>query len=231
MATNLISATVLSLELLLPVFNRFAERAGLDVSLPLNEIRVTKRHISSNPRPTGLMATFDGQHQFNWVSDGSAALKGRILYCDNKNSVSRLAGPKARDLTRRSSLISSNDARIIAERCLKNLGYDLSRIKAGPPRVVQYTFHEEQGELGSAILPAFLISWYPKNVETPHWSELLVEIEVSGLTKKVSMLTSFRAAEPATGVDLEKVAAGAREPVPPKGTRDKQPSPPRATRR
>jgi len=204
MATNVIAVSALSLQLLLPAFNDFAQRAGLDMRLPLNEKRVTKSVAGKN-QPS-FMAVFDGHHQFNWHSEPDAIHRGRLSYYDNSNSISRLDGPKRRDLAGRVSLISTNEALAIALACLKNLGYDLAKLDATPPRVKQFTFLEEKRDAEPQPLPAFIIEWNKKikDGEEPHWSDLLIDVEVSGLTKKVTMLTSFRAAAPATGVDLRQ---------------------------
>jgi hypothetical protein len=197
MPANLITNGLLSLQLLLPVFNQFAERAGLDIALPLNDSRVTKSYVSKNKN--ALMVVFDGHYQFNWDSVPEDVLKGRILYYDNSNSVARLEGPRLADLTGRKSLISSNEASEIAERCLKKLGYDLGKAKADPPRVVQWMYGEEK-----IPLPAYSVRWFPNGSKKPHWSELLVEVEVSGLTKRVTRIESLHGATSATVVDIRK---------------------------
>jgi hypothetical protein len=88
MPTNLLASTTLSLQLVLPAFNHFAERIGVDASLPFEESRVTKSSV--NRKKTAMMAVIDNRHQFNWDSLLDDNLKGRIYYYDLQESLPHL---------------------------------------------------------------------------------------------------------------------------------------------
>lgn len=202
MPTNLVAATVLSLQLVLPAFDQFADRAELGLRLPLVEKRLTKSHVGrSSP---SLMAIFDDRHQFNWNSSPTDTYKGSVGYYDNQNSVPRMERSKLPELAKQKSLLSTIEAKEIAEQGLKNLGYDLKKVKAGPPVVRQWTYDSQKPGEESVPLPAFGLRWFPKGKKNPHWSEVLVEMEVSGLTKKVTRFTASPAAVKAVAVDLRQ---------------------------
>jgi len=211
MATNAVAAIVLSAQLVLPAFNRFAERAVIDVRLPLEENRITKSH--SGKLSPSLMVIFDHHHQFNWNSHREAPYIGEINYYDNKSSVARLEGPQLRELTKQKSVISTNEAREVAELCLKNLGFDLKKVKAGPPHVIQWMFDPEKPGAEQVPLPAYAVRWFPKGIKEPHWSQQLVQIEVSGLTKKVTSFSSLHGAAAAVAIDLRHFMTNRTEKI------------------
>lgn len=198
--TNLVASGVLSLQLLLPGFNHFAERAALDVQIPLEERRVTKSHVGK--LSSSLMATFDDRHQFNWHSTEHDVYKGRIYYTDRELNGS-IGGLRFRQLTNQPALITTNEARAIAEQALKNLGFDLKKIKAGEPRVGQFTYQEKPGDVPMPV-PLFGVRWFPKRIKKPDWHDILVELEVSGRTKKVVYFSASPAADSAVAVDLRQ---------------------------
>jgi len=198
--TNLVVTGALSLRLLMPAFNHVAERAHLDVQLPLGEGRVTKFYIGKGS--PSLMATIDSHHQFNWHSTERDFYKGRIYYRDTEFNGS--IGPSGfRQLTNQVSIISTNEAKAIAERCLKDLGFDLKKIKASEPVVGQFTYQEKPGDIPMPV-PLFGIRWFPKRVKNPEWHDRLVEIQVSGLTRKIVYLSASPAADTAVAIDLRQ---------------------------
>lgn len=221
MATNLIANGILSLQLLLPAFNEFADRAELGVRLPLDEKRVTKSYVSKNQIGPGAMAVFDGQHQFNWTSSTNSPWTGRFLYYDNSNSVARIDRSKLPELAKLKSVISTNEAREIAERCLKELGYDLKKVNAAPPIVHQWTYDPRQPGEDAVLLPAFGLRWLPEGATEPHWSQILLEMEVSGLSGKITRFEPRSGAAKASSIDLRKfTVATNRTELPPAAGRN-----------
>jgi hypothetical protein len=199
MPTNIVAASILSLQIVLPAFNQFAEKAGLDIQLPLEEKRVTRSYVGK--KSASLMATFDQRHQFNWFSVHGNTFQGRIYYEDLEASAPRRSDSQSRELTKRPSLISTNEAKELGDRCLKNLGFDFRKIKAGAPHVGQYTY-QDKPEDERALMPFFGIRWFPKGKKKPEWHDILVEMEVSGLTKKIVRFTPSPRADKAVAVDL-----------------------------
>jgi len=198
--TNLVASGVLSLQLLLPAFNQFAERAALDMQLPLEERRITKSHVGKFS--SSLMATFDDRHHFVWHSTERDVYKGRIYYTDRELNGS--VGPsKFRQLTNQPALISTNEARAIAEQCLKNLGFDLKKIKAGEPRVGQFTYQEKPTDQPMPV-PLFGVRWFPKRIRKPEWHDILVEVEVSGRMKKIVYFSASPGADDGVAIDLRQ---------------------------
>jgi len=86
---------------------------------------------------------------------------------------------------------------------LKNLGFDLKKIKAGPPRVGQFTY-QENPEDDPMLVPLFGIRWFPKSVKKPEWHDRLVEVQVSGLTKKIVYFSASPAADVGVAIDLRQ---------------------------
>lgn len=204
MATNLIANGIITLQLLLPAFNEFADRAELGLRLPLDEKRVTKSYISKNQLSPGAMAVFDGQHQINWNSSTNNPWTGRFLYYDNSNSVAKVERTKLPELAKLKSVIPTNGAREIAERCLKKLGYDLKKANAAPPIVYQWTYDPQQPGEDAVLLPAFGLRWLPEGTREPHWSQILLEMEVSGLTRRITRFEPQPGAAKASSIDLRE---------------------------
>lgn len=209
--TNLLTSGVLSVQLLLPAFNHFAERAGLEVELPLDEKRITKSHIGK--ASPSAMVTFDGRHQFNWHSIEKDARSGRIYYLDTQFNGSSGAAV-FRQVTNQQSKITINEARQIANGCLKNLGYDLTKINAGEPRVGQFTYKETPADEPMPI-PLFGFRWFPSDITKPEWHDRLIEIQVSGITKKIVYFSASPASDKSVAVDLSQFSTNrAVKPVP-----------------
>ena len=77
MDTNIV---LLSLQLVLPAFNDFAQKAQLDVPLPLELSHATKTNVGRNNR--GVLMVFDDRYQFNWSS--STGSWGKVSFTDRK---------------------------------------------------------------------------------------------------------------------------------------------------
>jgi hypothetical protein len=222
MPTNALSASFLSLQLVLPAFNEFAARGGLDVELPLAERRVTKSHIGK--LSPSVMAVLDHRHQFNWNSRTNSIYEGHIHYYDNSNSVTRMERQRLRELVQYQSVISTNEARQIAERFLTSLGYNLTRLRVGPPRVGHYTYQENPGDQPTPV-PMFGVRWFPKGKEKPEWQDVLVEIEVSGLSKRIVRFTASPDAAKAVTIDLRRFKTPPSVPPTPGKGSEKAPLP------
>lgn len=198
--TNLLAGGILSVQMLLPAFNQFAERAALDGKLPLETNRITKSHIgTASPM---LMATFDGRHQFHWHSSVEGTQKGRIYYLDLKLNGSS-GSLVFRQFTNQNSTITTNEAKDVAEACLKNLGIDIRTLNVGEPIVGQFTFQENAGDVPMPI-PLFGVRWFTRGVKEPEWNDRLVEIQVSGVTKKIAYFSISPTLDDVTGFDLRQ---------------------------
>jgi hypothetical protein len=198
MPTNLVTGFVLSAQLVLPAFNQFAERAGLDVTLPLEEKRITKSYVGR--KNNSAMVTVDNRHHFVWHALENNTERGRIYYQDLKwRGADRKL--KLRQLVNQTALISTNDVRRIAEQCLTNLGVNFDKLEAGLPMVGQHTYQHTPED---AVLPVpfFGVRWFPKGIDKPQWHDLLVEVEISGLNRKITYFNASPAAGAALTFDL-----------------------------
>lgn len=214
MVTNALATAALTVKLVLPAFSDFAEKAQLDIPLPITEAHITKSYLSKGQ--PGVMIIVDGRHQFNWhswVNDKSLGMKAQLLvgginYYNNSNALSRLAGKRAvlRALSEQQSLITTNEAREIALNFLKRAGYDLSKAKTkvGPPWVIQATYQDDPLD-PPVPLPGYVIRFIKKGVKKPEWHDSHMEIEVSGLTKKITRFTTSPFLFKAVSVDLAKL--------------------------
>ena len=135
-------------------------------------------------------------------------LMGRIYYDDHSNAVSRLQGKTKLllALAEKQSLITTNEARDIALNFLRRNGYDLrkSKTKVGSPWVRQARYRLEDPLEPPMPLPAYSVIFVKKGVKQPEWNHVLMEIEVSGLTKKITRFTSSPFLFKAVSVDLTK---------------------------
>lgn len=199
MATNALATITLSLELLLPVFGEFAQKGDLDVTVPLTTNRVTKYYAGKKTR--SFMATLDGRHQFNWNSTGDDPHKGTINYYDRRLCHSFASPRDKREWAKQPSLISTTEAREIAERFLTRCGFNLNRIRVQGPISGEYVLTENPNQ-EPELLPVFGFRWVRKGVKEPQWHDVLVEVEVSGLTRKVVCFTSSPEADKAMAIDL-----------------------------
>ena len=207
MPTNALVVTALTVKLVLPAFSDFAEKAELDLPLPITEARITKSFVNKT-RPA-VSVTVDGRHYFSWhsrVDDKRVGMKvdlmkGRISYSDNSNRLATMPGK----LAKKQSLVTTNEAREIALSFLKRAGYDLSKadIEVGPPEVTQATYlSDPRGSL--MPMPGYRIGFTKKGMEKRDRPLSLMEIEVSGLTKKITRFSSSPWAFKAVSVDLGK---------------------------
>jgi hypothetical protein len=209
MATNALAVAALTVKLVLPAFTDFAQKAEIDLPLQITETRITKSKLGKFG-PT-VMVIVDGRHQFNWHSwenDKGLGMKadllmGSIHYYDNSNALSRLAGKRAvlRALTEKQSLITTNEAREIALSFLAREGYDLRKAKLDPPRVIQATYQDDASQ-PVVPLPGYIIRFIKKGVKKPEWHDSHMEIEVSGLTKKITRFSPSPFVYKAAAVDL-----------------------------
>jgi len=123
MATNTLAVTALTVRLVLPAFSDFAEKAELDLPLPITQARVTESFVSKSKTRPAVSITVDGRHYFHWsswVDDkrfGMKAdlMKGKISYVDQSNRLAAMPGK----LARKQSLITTNEAREIGLGFLK----------------------------------------------------------------------------------------------------------------
>jgi len=217
MATNALAVAALTVRLVLPAFSDFAEKAELDLPLPITESRVTKSFVSKT-QPT-VMVVVDGRHQFNWrswVEDKTIGMAaqlyvGAINYYDNSNSITSLPDGSAPliSLSGKKSLITTNEAREIALSFLKRADYDLSkgRVRVDPPRVKPWRYTPNDPQQRPLPLPAFDVEFIRAGVKKPEWFDVLLDVEVSGLTKKkITRFTSSPELFEAVSVDLRKFA-------------------------
>jgi hypothetical protein len=216
--TNTLAIAALSIKLLLPAFTDFAKKAELDLTLPITEERITKSYLSKT-QPTGMVIV-DNRHHFiwhSWVEDKSLGMKallhmGKISYSDHSNAISRLAGKRAllRALTEKPSLITTNEAREIALSFLERASYDLrkAKIKLDPPRVIQATYQDDASQ-PVVPLPGYIIRFIKKGVKKPEWHDSHMEIEVSGLTKKITRFSPSPFVYKAAAVDLRSFSPDA----------------------
>lgn len=210
METNVV---FLSLQLLLPIFNEFAEKAELNVPLPLTEERVTKSRIGRSYN-SGTLLVFDNRYQFNWNCT-ITNYWGRINSYTDKAVLASLTYEGAPDkeklmaLTKQKSLIDKNEALQIATRVLNRLGYSEKKQKLKPPSIAQHYYGVD--EHGNARdLPFFQATWYPKHPPDGVESHAF-RIDVSGLTKKV---TGFSALWDDTYMDLRPLIKKLPRPLP-----------------
>ena len=121
---------------MLPAFSDFAEKAELDLPLPITQARITESFVSK--RSPAVSITVDGRHYFHWRSHVEDLMKGRISYADQSNRLASMPGK----LARKESLITTNEAREIGLGFLKRAGYDLSKtgVEMAPPEVTQATY-------------------------------------------------------------------------------------------
>jgi len=177
MDTNVI---LLSLQLVLPAFNDFAEKAQLDVKLPLEMARATKSNVGKNNR--GVLMVFDQRYQFNWHS--STGSWGSINFYDRKFSTPWVDREKMLPwLVKQKSLIGTNEAILIASNCLHRLGFDRPEWVSLPPTITQFTFSPDL-KTPHLPLPLFSVRWFPR---TPHegLDAYAFEIQVSGLDRRI----------------------------------------------
>jgi len=130
-------------------------------------------------------------------------MKGSISYSDKSNRLVSMPG----NLARKESLITTNEAREIGLGFLKRAGHDLSKagIEVGPPKVTQATYLS--GPQGPRMpMPGYRISFTKKGMEMRNRPPTLMEIEISGLTRKITAFSSSREVFEAVSVDLRNYA-------------------------
>ena len=179
MDTNIV---LLSLQLVLPAFNDFAEKAQLDLKLPLETSRATKTNVGKSNR--GVLMVFDDRYQFNWNSGtgswGSVSFRDKQLATPNLDRAKMLPW-----LATQKSLIDTNEAVRIASNCLHRLGYDRPEWVRFPPTVTQYTFSPDPN---IPQQPLFAVRWFP-----PHPPEGVDDhafmIEIYGLDRRITMIS------------------------------------------
>jgi hypothetical protein len=182
--TNLVFTT--TLQLILAAFNQFAERAELDIQLPIQQEDITQIKIRERPYGWCFMIVGD-RHRFNWTIIGNPGdMRGRINYDDLKYSTPRIDRQTfLPSLTNVPSLITTNEALKIAERCLHRLGYGEKKQYRLPPLIAQFTHQNGPQDVPKPV-PLYGIRWLP--MEEDAWESYIFEIEVSGITKKVTRL-------------------------------------------
>ena len=181
---------LLSLQLVLPAFNQFAQKADLGINLPLEPERITKSQTAKYS--ASLMAMFDGRYRFVWntITNTTTNLLGIINFEDHQNSLARMDRPKTYPLlASKKSLIDTNGALILASNCLLRLGYYNTNWFQIPPVVKQYAWSKNPDDpsLPLTPLPFFSVIWSPvrpfgfiDGVE-----EYAFKLEVSGVDKRI----------------------------------------------
>lgn len=190
MDTNI---ALLSLQLVLPAFNDFAERAKLDVPLPLVTQRATESHVSAYS--PAVMIKFDKRYRFVWdtITNTETKLFGRIRFEDQQQNIARMDRAKAFPaLSAQTSLIDTNEAVLIASNCLVRLGYYNTNWFKTPPVVKQYAWSEDLYEADPKMplkpLPYFNVFWppiTPSGLDASFGDDFMFKIQISGLTKEV----------------------------------------------
>lgn len=169
------------MQLILAAANQFAERAELGIPLPIQPADVTEVRGRAEVHRT-LVFTVSGRHRFSWFMTEN--LRGRINYDDLKYSTPRIdLQTFLPSLTNVPSLITTNEALKIAERCLHRLGYDRLKQFRLPPLVAQFTHQNGPDDVPKPV-PLYGIRWLP--VKEDGWEPYVFEIEVSGITKRVT---------------------------------------------
>ena len=64
----------------------------------------------------------------------------------------------------------------------------------------------EAGEKASILLPAFDVRWIRAGVDKPEWYDLLLRVEVSGVTKRISQFSPTSETSAARAFDLRSFA-------------------------
>jgi len=180
MDTNIV---LLSLQLVLPAFNDFAEKAQLDLKLPLEISRATRTNVGKSNR--GVLMVFDDRYQFNWNSGtgswGSVSFRDKQLATPNLDRAKMLPW-----LVTQKSLIDTNEAVRIGSNCLHRLGYDRPEWVLFPPIVTQYTFSPDP-ETTQQPLPLFAVRWFPPHPPEGVESHAFM-IEIYGLDRRITMI-------------------------------------------
>ena len=178
MDTNIV---LLSLQLVLPAFNEFAQKAQLGLALPLELPRATKTNVGKNNR--GVLMVFDDRYQFNWHS--MTGHWGSISFYDRKFSSPWIDRDKMIPwLVTQKSLIGTNEAVQIASNCLHRLGFDRTNWVVFPPVVTQYSFSPD-AITPQQPLPLYSARWFPPN--PPEGVDgYAFEIQVSGLDRSIT---------------------------------------------
>jgi hypothetical protein len=183
MDTNIV---LLSLQLVMPAFNDFAEKAQLDLKLPLEMTRATKTNVGKNNR--GVLMVFDDRYQFNWHS--GTGYWGSVNFMDKQLATPSLDRATMLPwLVTQKSLIGTNEAVIIASNCLHRLGYDRPEWVLFPPTVTQYTFSPDP-KTPQKPLPIFAIRWFPPHPPEGVESHAFM-IEVYGLDRRITMINQL----------------------------------------
>ena len=215
----------LSLQLVLPVFNEFAERAKLDVPLPLVTQRVTKFHNAKYS--STMMMTFDNQYRFVWrtMTNTEKLLIGTVTFDDHQQNVTRMDREKMYPiLFHEKSLIGTNEAVLIASNCLVRLGYYNTNYFKTPPVVRQYAWSEDLYDANPKQplkpLPYFDVFWppvTPSGLDASFGDDYAFRIQVSGLSKKVvvfSRLMTTPVAESQSASSVEQLRMFETCPIP-----------------
>jgi hypothetical protein len=174
------------MQLVLAAANQFAERAELDVHLPITERDITQAKIRERANGWCFLVV-DDRHRFNWSFDGDpSAMRGRLEYDDLKYSTVYMDREEfLPSLTNTPSLITTNEALTIAQQCLERLSYQHNSEIRLPPVVAQYTHQTSEEQIPNPV-PLYGIRWLSREDEA--WAPFIFQIQVSGITKKV---TSF----------------------------------------
>ena len=77
--------------------------------------------------------------------------------------------------------------------------------------VRRWTYDPQEPGEEQLLLPGFGLRWFPKGKKKPHWSELLVEIEVSGLSKKITRFEALHGAADVVAIDLRQFTTNRTE--------------------
>lgn len=230
MATNVLFGTVLSLKLLLPYFDHFADSAELDAKPPFTEARVAKLFSFTNS-PSVSVWLDGGHYRFFWLANITNHYMGRLSqFTDWKDSRASLDPEKDLEpLLKVPSLITEREALAIARRFLRRHGYDEDKLGVYPPEVRQIEFlNVDTGRAGK--LPFFAVRFLPRFAPggIDESLRLGIKMEISGITKcVVNFNQGFVRNEQ---IDLRTFAKPDKPPMPdskkaaPIGEKSKQPN-------
>lgn len=187
MPTNITAAAVLSIPLMLPIFQDVAKKCELDVGKPLKEYRITERLFSDVSSTVHL--TFEDRFMFSWFAPKESPLLGNVSYGDGAHLPgSRHLRGSLPDYVDRRSLLTTNQALRVAETALLRLSLATRMATMQPPEREQYYWGDPAKD--GKPLPFFKFTWYPQKTSDglpPQESwDGNITVHVSGLNKRVS---------------------------------------------
>lgn len=187
MPTNITAAAVLSIPLMLPVFQDIAQKSELDLGKPLKAYRITEQRFSSDSSTVHM--NFGDRFMFSWFAPHKTPFFGHVTFGDGAHHPgSRYLRESLPDYVNRPSLLTTNQALGVAERALQRLGLASRMATMRPPESEQYYWGDPAKE--GKPLPFFKFTWYPQKTSDglpPQESwDGKITVHVSGLNKRIS---------------------------------------------